>query len=106
MKIKLVIEDKEMYVDIPIKINELGAIWHLGFMLGDDTDVMETMKLNKMDKDFWEVWKKIEFAINDVFHKGKTFSSKEVKGKMKFVENKKRWYMVKKPKWRKNNGNV
>ena len=64
--------------------------------------LFETLKLNKMDKDFWRLWRKFEYIIYDVNGDGKWFSfKKNKKGKEKLTLCKERKYMVKKPKWKK-----
>ena len=103
MKIKILVEDKKKgKIEIPLNIEEIRAMYDLGFMLDD---IYETLKLNKIDKSVFSLHRKFEFLLNDVIHDGKTYSivdaRKGEKKKSKMVLNKRKWFLVKKPKWRK-----
>jgi hypothetical protein len=101
MKIKLVISDsKKGKIEIPITRKEINDVYDASYMI--DNDSWRTIKLNKCDKSWISFRKKIEHIIHDVLGDGKTYSmKKDKKNKVKFVLNKKKHYMVKKPKWKK-----
>lgn len=99
MKIKLVIEDKNKgKIEIPLANREIRDIYNVGYMIEEDS--WKTIKLNKCDKSWVSFHRKIEHIIHDVLGEGKNYSMEKTKnGKTKFVLNKKRCYIVKKPKW-------
>ncbi len=99
MKIKLIIEDKNKgKIEIPLANREIRDIYNIGYMIEEDS--WKTIKLNKCDKSWVSFHRKIEHIIHDVLGEGKNYSIKNIKnGKTKFVLNKKRFYILKKPKW-------
>ena len=98
MKIKLVIEDKKKgKVEIPISKRVLTDLYDVFWIVTGNEEVMETIKLNKCDKSFFNFHNKIEHAVFDVIHDGTWYCFKDEK----YVPCKKKHYLVKKPNWRK-----
>ena len=101
MKVKLIIEDKKKgKIEIPVANREIRDIYNVGYMIEEDS--WEIIKLNKCDKSWLSFHRKIEHIIHDILGEGKNYSMEKAKNsKTKFILNKKRCYIVKKPKWSK-----
>lgn len=99
MKFKILAEDKKKgKIEIPVSFGELSSLWDLHWIICPDC--IDCMKLNKFDKDFWNFCKKLDYLI-DIKYDGKCYSTKEVKGKIIKKYSKEKYYLNKKPKWRK-----
>lgn len=103
MKIKIVIEDKKKgKVVLPITINEIRDVYDAMYIV-TDPETVKDLKLNKVDKSFFNFHRKMEHIVHDIIYDGKVGQIKEIKkGKKKsfrFIPEKKRHYLVKKPKW-------
>lgn len=110
MKIKIVIENDNKFLEIPISKKECEAIYNgLSY---PDLDFHQHLKYMKITKDFNSFLTKIEWIINDIINGGKVYTMEERKyhvdmNKDKIVRHKggmklmkERSYMVKKPKWK------
>ena len=96
MKAKIVVTDpKKGTLEIPLKKKEIAAFFDMGFMLSNDT--ANTLELNEIDKDIYSLHHKIEYLLNDVIHEGKVYQFTKTGLKLR----KERYYLVRKPKWAK-----
>jgi len=97
MKIKLVIEDKKKgIIEIPISKEVLIDLHDILWISSLNKELIETIKLNKCDKSFFDFLKKIEFIVLDVIYDGNWLYLKN----KKYVPCRKKHYIVKKPQWK------
>lgn len=95
MKIEIVVTDKKKgEVRIPITKAEASAMYDVGFMIEADYD---TLELNKVDKPFFKLHEKFLHLVNDVVYDGVCFTMEGDK----FKKLDKKWWLVRKPKWKK-----
>ena len=99
MIIKIIVKNKKKgIIEIPLTKKEISAMFQAGFMADE---MFETLKLNNVDVPFFSLHRKFLHLLNDVIDGGKTYSTD--KKTHKFKLNRKRYYIVKKPKWKKEN---
>lgn len=118
MKIKIVIEDKDKFIEIPVPLKELKAVYdslYFGFF---DADFYRSLRMNNVMKEVYSFHDKVEWIIHDIINEGKVYEERKqiyhmaLKGKKgKTIQQKGgfrlakgRHYVVKKPEWRKKNG--
>lgn len=105
MEIKIIVKDKKKgRIEIPLSKKEIHDFYQIGFIAIGDKDFVDCLKSNKDLESFLSIWKKFRFLSSDVIYDGRCYSSKTIgKGKnkrLKFILEKKRYYQIKKPKWR------
>ena len=118
MKIKIVVEDNDRFIEIPVPFKEWEAIYdslYFGFF---DPDFYSSLRINNVIKEVDSFHNKIEWMIHDIVNEGKTYEMRkqkhhpafkgergrtiQQKGGFKLLKN--RHYITKKPIWRKKNG--
>ena len=101
MRIKIVIEDKKKRrIEIPISLKEIRDVYDGMYICMDDKErAHKNLKLNKVDKGFFNFHNKLRHIIHDIIDEGRVYELKE-KDKLKFKLSKKRHYLVKKPLWK------
>lgn len=100
MKFKIVAKDKNRgTIEIPVSFGELASLYDLSYMLC--SECWDTLKLNKLDKDFSKLVNKAEYII-DIKYDGKCYHfEKNKKGKYIRKTSKTKYFLYKKPKWKK-----
>lgn len=107
MKVSLLIEDKKKgKIKVPVSLKELEDVYDGILICSDDNGTnYHNLKLNKVDKGFFNFHKKLSYLIHDVIHDGKVYELDDRKlddrKKLSFKPCKKRHYIVKKPRWNK-----
>ena len=98
MRIKLVVEDaKKGKIELPLNLEEVAAMYDLPFMLKRDWRIL---KLNKVDKPLLSLTKKFQHIEQDVIGDGRAY---RFDGRGKSILSKQKFWMVKRPKWKKSN---
>lgn len=93
-KMMLVIEREDgKKITRQITEKQASALFDLQFMLND---IWETIKINKIEKDIGDFFRSINYIYHDAFHEGKVYKYEDGK----FKEERKRWYMITRPKWK------
>ena len=102
MRIKIIIEDKKKgRIEIPISIEEVSDVYSGMWIFTEDKDI-KLLELNKCEKGYFKFHKKLMHIVNDIIHGGMVSRmEKTKKGDFKFVPEKKRHYLIRKPRWRK-----
>ena len=96
MRIKLVVEDERKgKIEISLDREEVAAMYDLPFMLDK---VWRVLKLNKVDKPILSITKKFQHVEQDIIGDGRTYKFAR-KGRPTLSKHK--FWMVKKPKWKK-----
>lgn len=93
--IKLVIQDKNKVVEIPISHKELWAMTDLVYMIDC---AWPTIKLNKMDKHVKTFFRKLEHAEHDCFYEGICYRWDTKTNKSYKMDEP--HYLVSKPRWK------
>lgn len=100
MKFTIVVKDKKKgKIEIPVSFGELASLYDLSYILCPGC--WDNAKLNKFDKDLSSLMNKIGCII-DIKYDGKCYSCiKNKKGKYIRKTSKTKYYLNKKPKWKK-----
>ncbi|HLC31138.1 MAG TPA: hypothetical protein VJK51_00565 [Candidatus Nanoarchaeia archaeon] len=102
MKSKIVIKDNEKgIIEIPISLKEMRDAYDGMHICMDEKDIAyKNLKLNKVDKGFFNFHEKLHHIVHDIIHDGKVYELAG-KDKLKFKLSKKRHYFIRKPHWKK-----
>ena len=102
MKIKLVIEDKKKgKIEVPVSLKEISDVYDGMYICLDDKNIAyKNLKLNKVDKGYFNFHEKLSHIVHDIINEGKVYELQD-KEKVKFKLSKKRHYFVRKPTWKK-----
>lgn len=97
MRTKIILEDsKKGFINIPLTQKEIHDFYQIGFII-IDSPIAKCLVDNKVLDSFLSIWKKFRFLSSDVIYEGKCYELKD----KKMILCKKRYYQIKKPRWRK-----
>ena len=103
-RIRIIVEDteKKRVCVIPLTHRQAHDFYDIGFMAEPEGSFLDTLKLNKVDKSFWELHK-IGAKLIDTLDEGRCCKFENGK----FVSVKHKFYHSgKRPKWRKLDGGL
>jgi len=104
MKFELrAIDKKRGEYSCPVSSAEMGALYDLYFMLLSSGAFKKELKSNNIDTVLQKFFKTAIHMSNDVLYDGGAYEMvRSRSGDIKLKRSKDKYYMIKKPKWRKN----